>query len=442
METRGEGSALVVFNPLPWKVKVPVEIERGSDAVCDAEGKPVPSQSVQPTTTAGQRRSCFVAGLPAMGYRLFRQDVTKEMEAPKGLLAVTPASLENDFWHLQLDPATGHLIRLYDKRNQVEVLNTPGNVAIVLDDPSDTWSHDVKAFREEIGRFSEAKIAIEEEGQVRAALRIETRWGRSTMVQRLYLYRELDIIECRMAINWQEERKMLKASFPLNLEEPRATYDIAYGHIERPCNGEEEPGQQWLDVSGYARTTAGKRIPYGVALLNDCKYGFDVLGSEMRMSLLRSPAYAHHDPAKLNPDRRYVYIDQGWQVVTYRLVPHRGSGQEAAIPRRAWELNVSPLWVNEYAHPGRLPVSASFLEAEPENILLAVCKKAEDADALIVRGYESAGKRTQAALKMPYFGATWQAEFGAHEIKSWKVVLGEKGEIEEVDLLEGRESLT
>ena len=229
---------------------------------------------------------------------------------------------------------------------------------------------------------------------------------------------------------------MLKLSLPLRLDEPRATYDIAYGSIERAANGEEEPGQQWLDVSGSAQTASGERIPYGVSLLNDCKYGYDVLGAEMRMSILRSPIYAYHDPYKPEPQRQYEYQDQGIQTVTYRLVPHRGSWQDAAIPRRAWELNVHPLWVNEYAHPGRLPVVASFLDIEPANILLSVCKKAEDMDDLIVRGYESAGRATSGILHLPFWGVMLPIHFGAHEIKSWRITPGPEPRIIEVNLLE------
>ena len=444
MDTSGEGPAVVVFNPLPWRVKGPVEIERGPARLADADGTPLTVQSIQPTTVAGQRRCCFVAELPPLGYRLFRE-AGRPMENPSaGSLAVTPTSLENDFWRLELDPTTGHLIRLFDRRNQVEVLAGPGNVALVLDDPSDTWSHGVQSFREEIGRFTgagfgglgRAEIAVEEEGPVRAALRIESCWGRSTLLQRLYLYRELDLIEGRLTVHWQEQKKMLKLAFPLNLEEPRATYDGPYGHVERPCHGEEEPGQQWIDVSGWTRTVSGERLPYGVSLLNDCKYGFDVRDAELRMSLLRSPPFAFHDPAVLEPQRRYAYLDQGTQTVTYRLIPHRGPWQEAAIPRRAWELNVPPQWVNEAAHPGRLPATASFLEAGPDNILLTVCKQAEEGEALIVRGYESAGRPTLATLRMPALGLVHPVHFGAHALKSWRIIPGSPPRIEEVDLLE------
>ncbi len=439
IDTCGEGSPLVVFNPLPWDVTLPVEVERGSDRLRDETGTPLTAQIIQPTTAAGQRRCVFVLKLPALGYRVLHSDVSVHAPASDGTLhaELSPngALLENDFWRLQVNRA-GHLISLYDKRNRVEVLSAPANVGIVLDDPSDTWSHDVAAFRNELGRFDGAEMAVEELGDVRACLRIETRWGNSQMTQSLYLYREIDLIECRMTINWHEQYRMLKVAFPLRLHEPRVTAEAPYGFTVREPNGEEEPCQQWVDLSGWAQTDSGERIPYGFALLNDSKYGYDALEAELRLSILRSPAYAHHDPQKLEPGRRYAHLDQGIQTVVYRLVPHRGSWQDAQIPSRAWELNVQPLWVNEYAHEGDLPASGSFLRVEPANVLVAVCKKAEDADALIVRAYESVGRAAEASFEMPLLGVRWQASLGAGEIRTWRVTLDKPPHIEEVDLLE------
>ncbi|MCL5997171.1 MAG: alpha-mannosidase, partial [Chloroflexi bacterium] len=82
IDTRGQGDALVIFNPLPWRVTVPIEVERGTASIADAAGAPIDAQSVQPSTVVGQRRSCFVAELPAMGYRLFRQDVAQTGDNP------------------------------------------------------------------------------------------------------------------------------------------------------------------------------------------------------------------------------------------------------------------------------------------------------------------------------------------------------------------------
>ncbi|GIV16347.1 MAG: alpha-mannosidase [Armatimonadota bacterium] len=440
MDTRGEGNPLVVFNPLPWAIRVPVEVERGSAQLKDEAGNPVPAQNIQPTTASGQRRSVLVLDLPPMGYRVLRSDVQVASVQPqrtlRAELKAEGAVLENDFWRLEVNPA-GHLSRLYDKRHRVEVLSAPANVGIVIDDPSDTWSHDVSSFRNELGRFDGAQLALEELGDVRACLRIETRWGHSQMTQRLYLYRDLDLIECRATINWQEQYKMLKISFPLCLQEALVTAEAPYGFTVREPNGEEEPCQQWIDLSGWAVNDDGERIPYGFALLNDSKHGYDTLGSELRLSILRSPAYAHHAPNTLDTEKRYEYIDQGIQTVTYRLMPHAGSWQQAHIPRRAWELNVPPITVNEYVHEGDLPPTASLLSVEPENVLVTVCKKAEDADALIVRAYESTGTACTVRIEMPLTGIRWEAPIGACEIKTWRIVPSELPEIAEVNLLEG-----
>lgn len=439
IDTRGEGNPLVVFNPLPWEVTLPIEVDRAPDGITDETGIPLPIQSIQPTTVARQKRTAFVLRIPSMGYRVLRVGVTQSVpDGNRSLHAEVTADgtvMENDFWRLELN-SDGHLVRLYDRRNRVEVLSAPANVGIVIDDPSDTWSHGVDAFRNEVGRFAQARMVVEEMGQVRACLRIETRWGNSQMTQRLYLYREVDLIECRATVNWQEQYKMLKMTFPLQLQQVRVTAESPYGFTERDPHGNEEPCQQWIDLSGWATNDPGERVPYGFALLNDSKYGYDALGSELRLSILRSPAYAHHDPDQLLPERRYRYIDQGIQTVVYRLIPHAGKWQDAQIPRRAWELNAPPLYVNEYVHDGDLPATASSLCVEPANVLVTVCKKAEDADALVVRAYESAGEACTARFEMLLLGVHWEARMGAWEIKSWRVTLGKPPEVHEVDLLE------
>ena len=74
-------------------------------------------------------------------------------------------------------------------------------------------------------------------------------------------------------MDWHEQHKLLKLRFPVNLNHMRATYEIPYGQIERAANGEEEPGQSWVDLSGTPRDSG---VMYGVSLLNDGKYSYDV----------------------------------------------------------------------------------------------------------------------------------------------------------------------
>ena len=122
------------------------------------------------------------------------------------------------------------------------------------------------------------------------------------------MYPDLDQIDVHLTLDWREQHKMLKLRFPVNLQGAAATFEIPYGQIERPANGDEEPFQSWVDLSGMAQEK-----PYGFSLLNDGKYSLDVNGIEIGLTVLRSPVYAHHIPHELQPERDYPYMDQGIQ---------------------------------------------------------------------------------------------------------------------------------
>jgi alpha-mannosidase len=238
-------------------------------------------------------------------------------------------------------------------------------------------------------------------------------------VQDFTLYAGLPYLEAAGTVDWHEQFKLLKLRFPFNLEQATVTYEIPYGSIVRPADGDEQPGQSWLDVSGVV---TGSTRPYGVSLLNDGKYSFDVRGSDLGMTILRSPIYAFHFPAQPQPDRSYTYMDQGIQHFTYRLLPHAGDWRTGEVPRRAAELNQPPLVLASTFHPqGTLPPSSSFMSVEPANILLTVLKQAEDGDDLILRAYETAGVATRALIRMPAWGRTVEVDFGAYEIKTLRV---------------------
>jgi alpha-mannosidase len=154
------------------------------------------------------------------------------------------------------------------------------------------------------------------------------------------MYKELNQIDVHCTINWQEQYKALKIKFPVDLIFRKSTYEIPYGHIVREGNGEEEPGQNWIDTSGTHPSTGEV---YGFSLLNDGKYSFDIHNKEMSMTVLRSPIYAHHDPLVPEEDRYYSFIDQGIQRFTYSLLPHEGNWETAGTVKRAAELNLLAL---------------------------------------------------------------------------------------------------
>jgi alpha-mannosidase len=224
---------------------------------------------------------------------------------------------------------------------------------------------------------------------------------------------------------------MLKLRFPVNVHFMKATHEIAYGHIERFANGEEEPVQSWVDLSGSSRDTGDL---YGVSILNDGKYSVDVFVRDIGLTVLRSPIYAHHDPTVPDPDGFYSFIDQGIQHFHYTILPHDGSWERAGTVRRAAELNQSPIALNATYHAGSLPMSASYASVDRENVIVSVIKQAEDGGDLIVRAYETAKLATRAAITL--LDRTIEADFGACEIKTFRIPQDAAQPIRETNLIE------
>jgi len=448
INTEGDGQAIVVFNPLAWDRKGPVEIEipwrhkPESLEVRDADGNVVPVQRVRTEMPAkpGRMKIVFVVDVPSLGYRVYHcvPVVAGHLSSRPSASETGRPALENVFWRVEIDPRTGAISRLFDKTARVDVFSGSANVPVVMRDMSDTWSHGVFEFHDEIGRFGDARVSVIERGPVRTVARIESRYGQSVVWQDLILYGDVPVIECRTTVDWHEQRKLLKLAFPVNVVNPVATYQIPYGYIERPVNGEEEPAQQWIDVTGTLKGRAGKKRTYGVSLLNDCKYSFDVLDGTMSMTILRSPPYALHDPRKEEPDHIYEYIDQGVQHLAYSLVPHEGSWRDAGTVRRAAELNAPLIAVATGNHAGELPRQLSFITAEPDNVALTVVKRSEDSADLILRLYETTGKTAECTVNMVTSSASWTGKLVPNEIKTLKVSATETElRFVETDMLEG-----
>ncbi|HUS59131.1 MAG TPA: glycoside hydrolase family 38 C-terminal domain-containing protein [Planctomycetota bacterium] len=438
METAGEGQPFLVFNPLPWQRTDAVTAELllpDSPApfkVIDPAGNALPVQVLDQVDQAGRCRTkvCFAATLPALGCSVFRLVTGAAAEFSSSLHAYG-STLENNRCKLIADPTTGHIVSLFDKARGVECIAGPACVPIVIDDPSDTWSHDIVEFRNEIGRFA-GPTQLVECGPVRATLRTRQTWGASSIEQDYTLYNGLDRIDCEMRIDWHERHKMLKLAVPVNAAEPQATFEVPLGTIVRPPLGHEEPGLRWADLAW----TAGGQTT-GLTIANDSKYGYDFKGKELRVSILRSPIYAFHDPRVPEASKKYLYTDQGTQTVRYSLRPHAGDWREAGAPRQGCTLN-SPFIVltDVKPHAGRLGRSVAFISVSPDNVIAEVLKAAEDGNGMIVRVHETAGRDTTAKLDWPAApagGTSHSFTIGHNQIKTFRVA---GGAVAEVSLLE------
>lgn len=191
--------------------------------------------------------------------------------------------------------------------------------------------------------------------------------------------------------------------------------------------------QHWADVTGQVRDARGTAHPYGVALLNDSKYGCDILGGEIRLSVLRSTIFGSARPAAVNPKAGYPYQDQGWQECRWALVPHAGPWQAAGVVQAAHGFNTPLPFVREYVHPGTLPPQHSFLSVSPADTLVVTAfKQAEDGDGVVLRLYEPHGRPASATVTAA--GATFPVQASPNQIKSYRITA--PGAVKAVNFLE------
>ena len=448
VDTTAEGNTLIVVNPLAWPVECTVAAPPiaaralgasrglldntvpGLHLVDDAE-IPVPVQAVR-----GERidhvRHAFTAQLPAMGYRLYhlRAGAPASKPAHPRPLEASRCHMENTWWRIEFDPSTGEISRLFDKIRHTEVLRR-GNILAALADQSDTWSHGVTEWRVEAGRFGGARIDVAEPaGAVLATVRSVSSWNKSAAIMETTLYRDTDVIDCFLRVNWQEQYTLLKLVWETAVTGGTATYETPYGHQVRPADGGEEPGLQWFDWSGVSGAH-----PCGLAVANDGKYGYDARDGVMRLTVLRSPAYAHHDNGRFTADAHWPIIDQGWQELRFRLIPHGGDWRAARVPKRAWELNAPAFIHCESAHPGTRPPQASLLGTEAGNVLLSVIKMSEEGGDIIIRGHETDGLPAETRLHLPHFDRYFDLSFAPHEVKTVRIS-PKTWEMRETNLLE------
>ncbi|MBI5031693.1 MAG: alpha-mannosidase [Chloroflexi bacterium] len=434
---------MVVFNPHAWQANANVELEIGNlqdnHILLDDDDCVVPMQRVQSLAmTSGRYRVSFIANVPPLGYRTYRlvvREARSNATHLQGASHLNAAQIENNRFRLEIDPQTGYIKQLFDKKFNVDVFSADAAKPVVIDDPSDTWSHDVLKFDQVIGAFTAQSVKLIEQGPVKLVLRVISTYGASRLTQDFTLYQDMDHIDVHVTVDWHEQFKMLKLRYPVNVHPARATYEIPYGHIERPANGDEEPFQSWLDVSGVSRDSG---VPYGVSILNDGKYSADVKDSDIGLTVLRSPIYAHHSPAMPDPDKEYSFIDQGVRRFTYSILPHSDGWEQAQTPRRAAELNQHPVAFVETYHPhGTLPQCDSFVVVDADNVIVSVVKQAEDDDdSLIVRAYETNQTATRTAIRLLKWNRVIDAAFAPCEIKTWCVPRDLSKPITETNLVE------
>jgi len=398
-DTTGRSHPLVLFNSLSHDRRELVTVA-APDGARVAIG---PGGCSSPIQRDSQGRAHFVAEVPACGFAVYDLQPAGSPGAPGAPPVAGPSAvpepatargsvLQNELLRVTLDD-DGLITSIFDRRAGREVLadGAVGNLFQLHPDyPNfyDAWDVDRFAFDQvEDLRAAEA-VTLVADGPLVASLRVTRVFGRSRIDQLVSIHRDAGYLQFETTVDWHEDNRLLKVAFPVSVRSPRATYEIQFGHVERPTHANtswdvarfEVCAHKWADLSEPG---------YGVALLNDCKYGYDVRGNVIRLSLLRAPTWP--DPV----------ADRGRHSFTYRLLPHTGDLREAGVISAAYDLNVPVRVAAATSHPGALGEAHGFLSVSPPNAVLETVKRADDGD-LVVRLYESWGRRGRVAVRMPW----------------------------------------
>jgi alpha-mannosidase len=297
-------------------------------------------------------------------------------------VTVSEHVMENELLRVEWDNR-GILTSIWDKQVDREVLSGPGNLLQLHDDnPAhwDAWDLDSDY------RKSSTEVTGIEQVQVRAGLRgvltFARRFGDSFLTQVMSLDAGSRVLRFETFVNWQEQHKLLKVAFPVSVSSREATYEIQFGHLRRPTHEETTFAKAMFEVCAQRWADLGDG-DYGVALLNDCKHGYDIHGSVMRLSLLRAPT--HPDPT----------ADRGDHHFTYALMPHPGDFRTAGVIEAAEDLN-APLRI---ALGNPADRRRSLVEVDTPQVKVEAIKRAEDSDPIVVRLYEAWGAPCQTRLR-------------------------------------------
>ncbi len=321
--------------------------------------------------------------VPSFGWSVVGNTSCDSKVQVKGLHA------ENPYYVLELNQ-NGDIVSLFDVSVQREVLKGNGNVLRAFEDyPTkyDAWEledyYKLKGY--DVG--GKVKITPVKDG-TRAGFCIEREYMHSTIKQTVWLYSVSRRIDFVTDIDWHEHHQVLKAVFPFDLHATSATYDIQFGHVIRPTH--ENTSWDKAKFETYAhKWVALAENGYGVALLNNGKYGHGAEGSTLSLTLIKSAT----DP---NPE-----ADQGKQSFTYSLFPHKGDFREAGVIKESYALN-EPFYERTVGkQSGDLPECYSFISADKPNAVITAVKRAENGEGVIVRMYDSYDCRSNVTLTFP-----------------------------------------
>jgi alpha-mannosidase len=392
LDTRGNGTPIVVFNPLNVErqdvVEAEIQFPEGAPKairVFGPGGEEVPAQLNG--EHGGAAKVLFLAKVPSTGWAVY--DVRLADTPAATDLRVSESGLENARYKIQLDQ-NGDVSSLFDKNANKELLSSPVRLAFQTERPHDwpAWNMDWADQQKPPRGYVQgpAKIRVVEQGPVRVAVQVEREAEDSKFTQtiRLSAGDAGNRVEFANVIDWKTNEAALKATFPLTASNPQATYNWDVGTIQRGTNNPKQfevASHQWFDLTD-------RDGGYGVTVLSDCKYGSDKPDDHtLRLTLIYTPGLGS---GIRYPDQ--TTQDWGRHEILYGLAGHSGDWRQAGTDWQGYRLNQPLLAFQSSKHPGTLGKQFSLLNVGSDRVRVLALKKAEQGDEIVVRLVEMGGR--------------------------------------------------
>ena len=427
-----------VFSANPSLRRAPVEFECMSDyrpfwkgrwrlRLFRADGREVVCQEEQPEALLPfnnwRRRVSFIDDLPGVGVSRYflkafeipdgkgrgkERGHVPEVHVPASFRALdggwNPASkgpflIPATVLTHRIDRTTG-LVSSLKPKGCGEALAGPLLEPLVIEDTADSWGTGCSGYRKVAGRFrTVCPPCIIEKGPVRTVTRSTLVFRKSRVVMDVGSYPLWPVLEFRLRVTWNEERRRLKLCVPTCFRTEQILCEVPGGAIRRPADGEEHVHGRWLVVEGRS----GKKAA-AVGVASSGQHGLDFRDGEVRLSVLRSSAYCHERGFDLDTSEHppgWKFADIGVHEFRILVTAGRPAAVKSMMPGLADHLGASPA---AYAHlpydAGRSPSVEPLLSLRPASVRLLACKRSWDGEALVVRIQEAVGRRTKAMLQV------------------------------------------
>ena len=347
--------------------------------------KKIAAETPENETVVFNPTSLTVDGVPPKGYKAVGVATSPEQTRVR----IQDNTLENE-WYKVVFNAVGQIVELTYKPQNRSVLKA-GETAVLMayeDNPLeyDAWNIDADCFDKGSAIADLHNVQTVRERN-RGGYQFRWQYGNSTIEQTVWLYEGLDRIDFQTTVDWQAEHILLKALFPVAVNTDRAVYEIQFGTVSRSTHNNPSWDTAQFEVPAQ-RFAYLKENGFGVALLNDCKYGYSAKNNVLGLSLLRSSA----DP--------FRWADKGKHSFSYSL--YCGNEHfETEVLKHAEKIN-KPLTSRQgCAKTGKLD-AYSLVACDEENIVIDTVKVAENGKDIVVRLYEATNKRTECSLRFGF----------------------------------------